>query len=95
MRKLRERITPARWRRIHFGVLGTGLCMVLLFLGLGVYWGGTLALAGGVLLLDGAGHMLFFRCPKCGSSRLELWSGHCPACGETVDFRRGHGAAPK
>ena len=35
MRKLRERITPARWRRIHFGILGTGICLVLLNLGLG------------------------------------------------------------
>ena len=91
MKKLRERIPPARWRKLHFGILGTGVCLALLYLGMGLWgsvWSGTLILAAVLLLLDGVGCMLFFRCPACGSSRLEFWSGHCPACGEYIDFSR-------
>ena len=91
MKKLRQRITPARWRKLHFGILGTGVFLVLLNLGMGLWgsvWGGALILAAVLLLLDGVGYMLFFRCPACGSSRLEFWSGRCPDCGETIDFRR-------
>ena len=63
MRKLRERITPARWRRIHFGVLGTGICLVLLNLGLGgSFLDGIPVLAAmALVVLDIIGDILFFR----------------------------------
>ena len=91
MRKLRERITPARWRKLHFGILGTGALLVLLYLGMGLWgsvWGGALILAAVLLLLDGVGYMLFFRCPVCGAQLWQFWSGYCHACGEYIDFSR-------
>ena len=91
MRKLRERITPARWRRIHFGVLGTGICLVLLNLGLGgSFLDGIPVLAAmALVVLDIIGDILFFRCPVCGAQLWQFWSGHCHACGEYIDFSRG------
>ena len=91
MRKLRERITPARWRRIHFGVLGTGICLVLLNLGLGgSFLDGIPVLAAmALVVLDIIGDILFFRCPVCGAQLWLYWSGHCHACGEYIDFSRG------
>ena len=91
MRKLRERITPARWRRIHFGVLGTGICLVLLNLGLGgSFLDGIPVLAAmALVVLDIIGDILFFRCPVCGAQLWQFWSGYCHACGEYIDFSRG------
>lgn len=92
MKKLRQRITPARWRKIHFGLLGTGICLVLLYLGLrGSPLDGIPVLAAMVLVvLDIIGDILFFRCPACGGFLWEFWSGHCHSCGEYIDFKRDH-----
>ena len=90
MRNLRERITPARWRNIHFGILGIGVCLVLLALGLrGSPLDGIPILAALALMVaDFIGDILFFRCPKCGGILWQFWSGHCHSCGTYIDLRQ-------
>ncbi len=90
MRKLRERVPPARWRRFHFRICGMVICMILLYFGLE---GSPLDLAPilialALIVLDWVGCLLFFRCPSCGAQLWQYWSGHCHWCGEYIDFRR-------
>ena len=57
MKGLRARITPARWRKIHFRILGIGVCLVLLNLGMGGFVSGRYPHPG----RHGAGHIGFHR----------------------------------
>ena len=90
VKKLRQRITPARWRKIHFGLLGTVACLLLLYLGMeGSVLDGIPILAALVLIVvDFIGDILFFRCPYCGAFLQVFWSGYCHSCGEYIDFTR-------
>ena len=90
MKGLRARITPARWRKIHFRILGIGVCLILLNLGMGgSFLDGIPILAAMVLvILDFIGDILFFRCPACGrhiSDRVPLSITHCPFCGAALE----------
>ena len=74
MRKLRERVPPARWRRFHFRICGLVICMILLYFGLE---GSPLDLAPilialALIVLDWVGCLLFFRCPACGAQDLDV-----------------------
>ena len=90
MRKLRERIPPARWRKFHFRIYVLVVCLLLLYFALdGSRWNGVPILAAlALLLLDLAGCLLFFRCPACGGVLWLYRSGHCHRCGKYIDFRR-------
>lgn len=89
MKNLKARITPARWRKIHFRILAAAICLVLLYLGLegwmldGIPILAALALA----VLDIIGAILFFRCPACGAQLWQYWSGHCHSCGHYIDLK--------
>ena len=63
MRKLRERITPARWRKFHFRIYVLVVGLLLLYFTLdGSRWNGVPILAAlALLLLDLTGGLLFFR----------------------------------
>ncbi len=89
MKKLRQRITPARWRKLHFGILGTGVFLVLLNLGMGGSFldGIPVLTAMALVVLDIIGDILFFRCPVCGAQLWLFWSGHCHACGHYIDLK--------
>ena len=89
MEKLRSYLTPARWRKVHFGMLGVGVCLVLLALGLsGSALDDLLILAAlGLMILDIIGGILFFRCPKCGGFLLTFRSGYCHKCGTYIDLQ--------
>ena len=89
MKGLRARITPARWRKIHFRILGIGVCLILLNLGMeGSFLDGIPILAAMVLvILDFIGDILFFRCPACGALLWQYWSGHCHSCGYYIDLK--------
>ena len=70
MKGLRARITPARWRKIHFRILGIGVCLILLNLGMGgSFLDGIPILAAMVLvILDFIGAILFSAVPPAAAS---------------------------
>ena len=90
MKKLRERIPPARWRKVHFRIYVLVVCLVLLYFGLeGSPWNGIPILAAlALIVLDLAGCLLFFRCPACGGILFQYWSGHCHWCGHYINFKQ-------
>ena len=90
MRNLRERITPARWRKFHIRIYVLVVGLLLLCFALdGSRWNGVPILAAlALILLDLAGSLLFFRCPACGGILWLYRSGHCHRCGEYIDLRR-------
>ena len=90
MRNLRERITPARWRKFHIRIYVLVVGLLLLCFALdGSRWNVVPILAAlALVFLDLAGCLLFFRCPACGGVLWLYRSSHCHRCGHYINFKQ-------